>query len=202
LHNLEKISKVAGAEATRINKRIHEEALMDAIKLRSEIQREIHQTEGQIILKRALDEVPTESRTADTPAEEKVTSANDLPLSVLEKKKEHQKEQLAKASEAIQREAAAFDDIDSVSGSVAAKQKELKALEQIMTELRGEVDRARLERLAQERITKVDDAQLASPDGDRTRRYVGFSAALAVSLALAMVGLLVGRRNWRVDTVP
>jgi hypothetical protein len=197
LHTMEQVSKVDGTESARVKKRIHEETLLDALKLRGEISRQLLETQRQIMIKRALAEVPSESRTANPPTDPKLALSSDLPMVVLEEQVNYLTEQLAKAEETIQREAKAFERIDSVSGNVTAKQQQLDALRKIMSELQGEVDRARVERLAQERVTKLDDAQLVSVDDQTAFRQSGFALAVVLSLSLVVVGILVGPRKHR-----
>jgi capsular exopolysaccharide synthesis family protein len=116
-----------------------------------------------------------------------LSQGTSIPM--LEKEREHLNEGLALAKKSIDDEAAAFENMESVSGNVTAKQQQLEALRKIMAELQGEVDRARVERLAQERVTRLDEAQLASPDGDRLRKYVGVVFAGVLGFGLVVLGI-------------
>ena len=60
-----------------------------------------------------------------------------------------------------------------------------------INELRETIERTNVERLAQERVTKIDDATLVSPRGDAMRKYIGvlFAAVLGFSVVVFGVAL-------------
>ncbi|MEX0678962.1 MAG: polysaccharide biosynthesis tyrosine autokinase [Pirellulales bacterium] len=81
--------------------------------------------------------------------------------------------------------------MESFSAQVAAKQEELNALQAIKKELGGKLDVAGVERLAPDRITKVDAASIADSSGDAVRKYVAVSFTLILSFSLVVLGVAV-----------
>ncbi len=77
---------------------------------------------------------------------------------------------------------------------MAAKQQELDALRQHTSNLRGELDRLQVERLAPGRITPVEEAVLDDEDGrDWIIRNAAIGTLAALGLGLAVVGIAVLR---------
>jgi capsular exopolysaccharide synthesis family protein len=120
------------------------------------------------------------------------SSLGRISVSMLEKQKAHLEEQLTAADAAIAEKTKAFDTLEKYNANVMAKREELAALKQIMTQLKAELDRTQVERLAQERITKVDDAQLASPRGDAIKKYVAVAFAGLLGFGIVVAGIAFG----------
>jgi capsular exopolysaccharide synthesis family protein len=116
-------------------------------------------------------------------------SRTAMTVPMLEARKEHLTKELDLARLAIDEEVKRFDALTTFSADVTARREALAAKKEIMNRLKAELDKARVERLAQERITKVDEAQLASPRGDAIQKYVGVSVAGIVGFGLVVVGI-------------
>ncbi|HEX3726008.1 MAG TPA: AAA family ATPase, partial [Pirellulales bacterium] len=116
-------------------------------------------------------------------------SAQLLSLPVLEKKKEELDKQIEEAEKAIAEEADRIESLESYSSDVAGKQEELRAMKMITGELKGELDRIGVEKLAMERITKVDEAALNSADGDFVRKYVGVAFTFLLGFGAVVLGI-------------
>jgi succinoglycan biosynthesis transport protein ExoP len=110
-----------------------------------------------------------------------------LPLLVI------QKEQLVTTIEDIQKDieqkAKALQELDFFSEKVAARREALNMSGQIKNQLGMELDRVRVERLAPERITKVDDAALANANGDAVRKYLAVAFSFLLGFSLMVVGV-------------
>ena len=106
-----------------------------------------------------------------------------MTVNMLEKQKAHLEEQLVEARDHVADEQRKFEQLAQDTGNVTAKREAVEALNQIMAEVKAKLDRTAVERLAQERIQKVDDAQLDSPRGTRISKYVAvaFSGILGFS---------------------
>ncbi len=118
-------------------------------------------------------------------------ASNAVMLSVplLEKQKEYLEEELKQANEAVDKQFDHVKSLESFSAVVAAKQEEIRALQKVTGELRSQLDVIRVEKLAPDRITKVDDAILANGTGDAIRKYVGVAFAGLLSFALVVLGV-------------
>jgi succinoglycan biosynthesis transport protein ExoP len=118
------------------------------------------------------------------------TKAMSIPL--LEKKLEHLKERVAAADTAIKENKERWEKLLSFSARVEASRAELDVLQQTMDDLRITLNRTKVEQLAQERVTKIDDATLASSRGDAMRKYIGvaFAGVLGFSVVVFGVALL------------
>ncbi len=112
-----------------------------------------------------------------------------VTLPVLEKQAEYLAANLELNEEDVAKATKMVESLESFSSTVTAKQEDLMAQKRIMNDLRQELERIRLERQAQERITKVDDAALATPDGDAMRKYVGVVFSAILGFGLVVVGI-------------
>jgi hypothetical protein len=113
------------------------------------------------------------------------------PLPILEKKAKYYEEQLKKIDEVIEKQVEQVKALDNFNASVAGKQEDMRALQQITRDLRNELDRIKIEQLAPERIIKLDDAILANGHGDAIRRYAAAALAGALGLGLIAVGAAI-----------
>lgn len=113
----------------------------------------------------------------------------NLSVPLLEKNKEFLTEQLTIADEAIDKQMKHVGSLENFSAQVTSKQDDIRALQRVNTELRGELDRIKVEKLAPERITKVDEAILANGTGDAVRKYVGVAFAGILSFGLLVLGV-------------
>jgi polysaccharide biosynthesis transport protein len=100
---------------------------------------------------------------------------SNLSMPMLEKQEKHLAEQLEAIEKKIEDTADEVASMESFSATVTAKQEELEALRRITTELKGQLDRSKVERQAPERVTMVDEAALANSGGDAVRKYVGIA---------------------------
>jgi chromosome segregation ATPase len=141
-------------------------------------------------VKKARDELATEKRTAAS-SQTAEKPREDLPLPVLEAKRKYLEEQLAEMNKAVARKTDEVAGLESFSAEVAAKQEDLKALSAILTELRTRLDRAEVERLANERISLVDKATVADAAGNVTRRNAGILTLAGFGLGFVALGVLL-----------
>jgi polysaccharide biosynthesis transport protein len=109
-----------------------------------------------------------------------------VTVPMLEKRLAHLEEELVRCEEAITEHAKAFDNLRVYAVDLESDEEHLRTQRLVMSELKQKLDRSRVEQFAQERITKVDPATLASPEGDVMRKYVAilFSGALGFSLVV------------------
>jgi polysaccharide biosynthesis transport protein len=116
-------------------------------------------------------------------------TATQLSLPLLIKQREHLQAQFDDVQEDILKKAKAVEDIEKFSEKVAAKQESLAMSREIKNRLGQELDRVRVERLAAERITKVDDAALTNSKGDAIRKYVAVAFAFVLGFGVMVVGV-------------
>jgi capsular exopolysaccharide synthesis family protein len=96
---------------------------------------------------------------------------------------------LESADKSVKENLQAFGEMVFFNANVEAKQQELASLRTIMTEVKAQLDRTLVDRLAQERITLVDKATLESPHGDAVRKYVGVAFAGILGFGVVVVGI-------------
>lgn len=113
----------------------------------------------------------------------------NLSVPLLEKQREFLTQELDAANTAIDNQLKHVNSLESFSAQVASKQEDIRALQRINSDLRGKLDQIKLEKLAQDRITKVDDAILANGTGDAIRKYVGVAFAGLLSFGLVVLGV-------------
>jgi capsular exopolysaccharide synthesis family protein len=79
-----------------------------------------------------------------------------------------------------------FKNFETHDATITAQREELATLNQTMNQVRSQIQLTELERMAQERITKIDDAVLTSQRGDAIKKYVAvlFSAVLGFSVVV------------------
>ncbi len=116
-------------------------------------------------------------------------TASQLSLPLLVMQKAHIEEVLEGVQKDIGDKADALQRLDSFSEKVAARREALTMSSRIMNQLGSELDRAKVERLAPERITKVDDAALANNNGDAIRKYVAVAFSFFLGFGLMVVGV-------------
>jgi len=113
----------------------------------------------------------------------------NLTLPVLEKQRDFLEQRAKDVEDLIERQTDLVGKMDQHSTVVAAKQDELAAKRRIAADLKGQLDRAHVERLAPERITKIDDAILANSNGDAMRKYVALAFTLVFGFGLMVVSV-------------
>jgi capsular exopolysaccharide synthesis family protein len=113
-------------------------------------------------------------------------NAQQLSLPLLEKQREYLDGQLKTAEESVREQTEALAKLDDFNVNVQSKLEELKAWQAITADLRAELDRIKVEQLAPERITKIDEASIVSNSGDALNKYVavGFAGILGFSLVV------------------
>ncbi len=115
--------------------------------------------------------------------------AQQLSLPLLERQKEHLEQALRGAEESVADQAKLLASLDEFNVNVASKLEELRAWQKITSDLRAELDRIKVERLAPERINKVDEAVLANSSGDAIKKYVAVLFAGFFGFALVVLGV-------------
>ncbi|MEX0978331.1 MAG: hypothetical protein WDZ48_05750, partial [Pirellulales bacterium] len=110
----------------------------------------------------------------------------------LEYQQKYQLEELAKIEEAVKKLTDDVAGLEFYSAQVAAKQEDLNQLRLIKNRLRAELDEIQVERLAPDRITKVDQAIIANGSGDAMRKHVSvaFTGILSFSLIVLAVAFV------------
>jgi capsular exopolysaccharide synthesis family protein len=110
----------------------------------------------------------------------------------LSQQKKYLDEEYVKIDEVVRKLTDDVAGLESFSAQVAAKQEDLNQLRLIKNQLGAELDRIRVERLAPDRITKVDAAVIANGSGDKMRKYVAvsFTGLLSFSLILLAVAFV------------
>ncbi|MEX0678963.1 MAG: hypothetical protein WD063_17955 [Pirellulales bacterium] len=189
LRTLEAIHKTSGSHEAQLKQGLAVQDLEGLCARRREILSRIDDNDLDIMIDRARALAPKEARTADPPAAEK--PADGSPQSELEIKRRFLADKLAELNSEIERKTNELAVLESFSAQVAAKQEELNALRAIKNQLVAELDRATVERLAPDRITKVDSASIAASGGDAVRRMAALAACAAAGVALLVVGLVL-----------
>ncbi len=198
LLGMEQLARVDTTAAGQVERKLTEENLQEAIATRNFLNRQILENEIKINLLRAKTETSSQTRTANADAAaEDETPAGEITLQVLEEQRAFLEDKLIEARDHIIEQTKSFEKLGRDTGSVTAKRESVAALRQIMMELKAMLDRANVDRLAQARITRVDDAVLVSNRGNMPRRYAGLSVAAIVSLGLVVIGMAAGRRTKR-----
>jgi succinoglycan biosynthesis transport protein ExoP len=117
------------------------------------------------------------------------SSSQQLSLPLLEKQREHLDIQFKKAEDDVKAQTEVLEKLEDFNVNVQSKLEELKAWRTITADLRAEVDRIKVERLAPERITKIDDASIFSNSGDALAKYLAVAFAALLSFAAVVVGV-------------
>ncbi len=116
------------------------------------------------------------------------------PLDLLTVELEFFEAKQAEANRMILESAERLAGLESFSATVAAKQEELAALRTLNNELRAKLNRLRVERLAPDRITWVEQAQ-EFPEGSRVRWLAAAGALSMLGLGLVVCGGFTLRRR-------
>jgi hypothetical protein len=175
------------------------ERQLDALLVRQqEVARRIDENELQIRIhnaetedkKKAEDESSAQTG-ADPPQAAKPEGAS--PLRALEVERDFLREQLAAVNENIRQKSKELAAADSVSAEVQVKQEELKSQREVIAQLRAELERLGIERLAEDRILVIDHAIVENEYGDAVPRYATFAGLAALGLSLVGLGLFIRR---------
>jgi capsular polysaccharide biosynthesis protein len=192
LHKLEALHKTSSTEAAQVRKRMELEKLAEFMAQRSKLANQLMENSMAIVLMEARLETPDDARTDGSPPAGNGPAAKTLSLPLLEKQKEHLELLLKATEENVADQAKVLASLDEFNVNVASKLEELRALQTITNELRGELDRIKVERLAPERITKLDDATLLNVKGDAMAKQ-----GAALCAAIVGLGLIAFGASWR-----
>jgi capsular polysaccharide biosynthesis protein len=190
LRTLESIHKTSGSEAAQLKRKLALEELDSLRSRRREVERQIEQNELEMLMSKVRAEEPAETRTADPPVAARIFQG-EMPLKWLERKEVYLTEKLVTLDDSVRKMTDDVAGLESFSAQVAAKQEELNQLRLIKNQLGAELDRIQIERLAPDRIVKIDDAVIASNRGDAACRNLAVALAAAVGLALMAVGAVI-----------
>lgn len=190
LATLEKIHQTTGSGAAELRKMVAMDELKALLRQREQISEEIRQTNVEIEIAEARAEMATEVRTGAGAASH-VALAEELPVAVLMRKRGVLETQIGIVERQIASQMKVLDGLESFSEEVATKKEEVEALRSIKNRLGAEVDRARVERLAPDRIRLVDRAVLADDAGNAVRRGLAFAAVATCGLLLIAAGLIL-----------
>ena len=190
LHELEVVHKASGTSAAQIRKQFGEGDLREVIANRHRLKQQLRDNAMQIVLQQARE---AQASNIPTSAGDAVVS-DKLTLPLLEVQKKFLEESLKSNEQDVATAAKNLENIETFSPEVSAKQEELASLRNHVNELRGRVDRASVEKFAEERIFLLDHATVANPQGDYWPR-TGYAAAMGiVGLGIFVFGLSRKRR--------
>ncbi len=224
LKALEAIHQTSGSEEARLTKDLAREELETWLAQRRKLLDRLEETELELRLQRPGEPRPEESRTAvveapesqpgeagpeaahsvspETDAAEVAPAAPAVlnPVDRLTITHDFLEEKQADARRMILESVEQLASLESFSAGVAAKQEEVAALRQINDQLRAKLNCLRVDRLAPDRITRVEDAQ-ASPDAGRPRWLAAAVGLSGLGLGLVAAGAF-GLRRPRGSTYP
>lgn len=197
LHTLEALHKTSGSETAKLAKEMAVEELQGSMRQRAKILDEIRQTELEIELEKVRAQGVPEVRTADDGVPPQAQASPPASaIKVLEKKKDILQNQLAETNEDLEQQMRRVGTLENFSAQVASKQEDIRALQRVNADLRSELDRIKVEKLAQERIIKIDEATIVSGHGYTNRRVAASAALSLLGMCLfgVSLGLLAARR--------
>jgi hypothetical protein len=186
LHDMEKAYRVASTAGAELRKRLALEELSGWITQRNHLRQLLTDNTLQTMLAEDRLSLPESSRPA---------TAEEPNVALLRKQKEHIQALLSQADENLGKQAQELQEMDSFNAAVASKQEQWRATQEIAGQLRRELDRVRVEKIAPERIMKLDDAHLVSDRGAKIRRGVAGGGSIALGLLVCGLGLIRGRRR-------
>jgi len=205
LKALESIHKAKGSEEAKLKKELAREELSTWTDRRRELLDQLNDANLELALLGNSGE-PQEKETGEgeQPAETEPASANveppkppgpGLAKELLERKRVFLEQQLSDVTTTIANKTNELLAMESFSSQVTAKQEELEALRNINNQLRAELDRIAIERLAPDRVTLVEEASLAE-DQAPVRWLAAAGSLAAVGLLLvASGGVSLARRR-------
>jgi capsular polysaccharide biosynthesis protein len=193
LHNMEKIAKVGSTQTAQIAKKLAVAKLDEAIARRARIRVQLDDNAMQTELLKAREEEG--KRTAETEPSPGVPAPASLTAHQLAVQKEYLEQRLMAAENDVTEQAELVENLESFSANVANKQTEVARLRHVTEDLGAELERSRIERLAMERITKVDDAILSSSKGDAARKNVCAAVMGLLGVSLLLFGVVIPRRT-------
>ena len=190
---LEKNFGTSGSHAAQIKKKVAIEELDMLIADSGRLTESLRENALEIELNKARAEISEKERKASMISLGSEVEDTPLSLPLLEKKREFLQRELAETSEKIEAQASEVSGIESFHAQVTAKQEELEGARLLKNQLGAEVERIRIERLAADRIVKLEDAALESEAGDAMKRNLLCGILAAVGLAVLGLGLVIGR---------
>ncbi|HEX3728016.1 MAG TPA: hypothetical protein VHV08_17315, partial [Pirellulales bacterium] len=194
LHQMEEVSKTANSESAKITMTVAVKRLEEALAQRARIRGQLEETARQTMLRKAHDEEGRRTAGGQTADPEPSGQLAGLSLPLLGRQRAFLDEELAETEKVIGKEAEHIQGLGGFSSQVAAKQQELRATKAITNELREELNRIGVEQLSAERITKLDDAVLASNRGDAARKNIVCAVLAIVGLAVIVGGFSLRHR--------
>lgn len=113
-----------------------------------------------------------------------------LSMDMLKKQREHLEKNLADSDEKILKKSEEVTGLETFSAQVSAKKEEIEGKRLHKSDLGIQVDRVKIERLAAERITKIEEAMLEGR-GDAIRKYVAIAFAMILSFAGVVLAVAI-----------
>ncbi|MBI3839643.1 MAG: hypothetical protein HY288_17110 [Planctomycetia bacterium] len=192
LHKSEEVLGVSNSEAAQIQKRLVADQLADAMAERRDIVRDLRRVKLQIVLAEARQEKPQDAPPAEAPSAGMEPALTPLPL--LEKEKEYLEATFAEVDKGVERKAKDLQSLEKFSADVASQRERLAQRSKIANQLEERLRLIDVESLAQDRITKVDDASVPAGTGAAVRRnaWAAVAGLLSFGLIVAGVALVVG----------
>ncbi len=199
LQTLAAVHGTQDSQEAQIKKRVATEQLDSLLARAREIAGRLDRNELEIHVEKALEAKAPETRTADPPAEEEAEKAEDKTANIsslrrLEVERQFLEEKRAELAKQIKAQSDSLAKLRDSAAEVTALQEEVEQSRLLKLELAAKLDRADLEeRLAADRINKLDDAILENSEGDAVPRYAILGSVAALGLALLVTGIVFHR---------
>ena len=180
--------KMLAAAKRFLTAEINRSAKPDAPHIRT-LRKEVEKFEEELEEQKATLRATLIETYADGPSNGSGSHPQSMTLPLLEKTREFLEETIATANKEVEDVGEKLKQLDSFSDQVEAKEEELHSLRKHVFDLRAQVDRASVEKLAEERIFLLDPASLASPSGDAMRKYIAVAFAGILGFGLVVLGV-------------
>jgi hypothetical protein len=193
LHKLELAQGVSSSESVQLQKRLVADQLAEVIAERRDIVRDLRQSKLQIMLAEARQEKGQDVPATEAPAASKDPASTPLPI--LEIQKEFLEAALEEAAKSVNDKALELQKLDRYSSEVANKRENVVLQQRTVNQIAERLNLIAVESLAQDRITKLDDATVPAGSGDAARKWTGaaLAAFLTFGLIVVVVGVVFGR---------
>ncbi len=195
LHKLQALHKINSTEAAQVKKKVELEKLGELMSQRAKLQERLDEQGLHIALRQARDELAQTAPAPESKVEENGVATSQLSLPLLLKQQEHLEALFKEVGERMSEQVEVLARMDDFNVNVQSKLDELKAWQAITGDLRTELDRLKVEQLAPERITKIDDATWHESRRTPTEKYAGMATAAVLGLGLIGLGTIRRRRK-------
>jgi hypothetical protein len=195
LHKLQALHKTSSTEAARVRNMVALDRLHELQTQRAKLQDRLDEQGLQIALRQARDELAQTAPAPESKVEENGVATSQLSLPLLRSQQEHLEALYEKVDDKVKDQTETLARMDDFNVNVQSKLDELKAWQAITGDLRAELDRIKVEQLAPERITKIDDATWHESRRTPTEKYAGMATVAGLGLGLIGFGAFGRRRK-------